>query len=84
MKALIGVGILLIIIGLTGKISTTSDMAAITAQISENADLLEQYSEQIAANRQKADTYRWVAFSGVILLFGSRFVLRVRARRAQV
>ncbi|CAA6679822.1 MULTISPECIES: hypothetical protein [unclassified Lentimonas] len=83
MKALIGVGILLIVIGLLGKVSTTTSMAAITTEISKDANNLEEYSEQIAENRQKADIYRWVTISGVVVFFGSRVVLRAQARRAK-
>lgn len=75
MKTLIVVGIILIIVGLSGRIfSTASAVTKTNDQSSEVADTIEEY-------RKKSDTYKWIAFTGGVIVIGSRLGLWFQSRR---
>jgi hypothetical protein len=81
MKAFIGIGIILIVVGLAGKTLTLSSVASTTAIVSAESDVSPESADKIKENRKKADTYKWIAFTGGILVIGSRIGLRIQGNR---
>ncbi|MGJ8641408.1 MAG: hypothetical protein ACSHYA_18610 [Opitutaceae bacterium] len=81
MKALIGIGIALIAVGLAGKALTISSVASTTATIRTESGVSQESADQTKEDRKKSDTYKWIAFTGGILVIGSRIGLRIQANR---
>ena len=81
MKALIGIGVILIVVGLAGKTLTISSVASTTATISTESGVSAESADKIKENRKKSDTYKWIAFTGGILVVGSRIGLRIQGNR---
>ena len=81
MKAFIGIGIILIVVGLAGKALTISSVASTNDTISAESGIAPESANQIKENRKQADTYKWIAFTGGLLVIGARIGLRFQGNR---
>ena len=78
MKVFTGIGILLFVIGMAGRMITlTSTASAVQAARAESTPS-EQTLSKMGENRKKRDIYVWVAFAGTALIIGSRLGLRIK------
>lgn len=78
MKACIGIGVILIVVGLAGKTLTISSIASTNATISAEPGVSAESANKIKEIRKKSDTYKWIAFTGGMLVIGSRIGLRIQ------
>jgi hypothetical protein len=78
MKAFIGIGVILIVVGLAGKTLTISSIASTNATISAESGVSAESTNKIKEIRKKSDTYKWIAFTGGMLVIGSRIGLRIQ------
>jgi len=75
MKALIAIGIVLIVAGLAGRAFNSASVVA------KKNDQTVEVSETITDYRKESDTYKWIAFTGGIIVIGARVSLWLQSRR---
>ena len=78
MKALIAVGIILIVTGLAGRAFSTASV------VQEKNTQSVELSETISDYRKKSETYKWIAFAGGVIVIGARVSLWFQSRRYPV
>ena len=76
LKALIIVGILLIAIGLLGRMLTTKRIGSIALE----TNVTPEQVSQVAELRERADALRWITIAGAVLFIGGRVGHRLQAR----
>lgn len=74
MKTLMAVGILLIVIGLSGRALSTGSIAT------ETKDPSSELATTIENHRERTDTYKLIGIAGAIIVIGSQVGLRFQSK----
>lgn len=78
LKTLILFGIILIVVGLSGRAINTANTASASLRSDE---LTAAEIDQIKGKQETSDRFKWIAFTGGILIIGSRLSLWIQTKR---